>query len=414
MKKSTGLAGQPLHQRAVYAEAAPAPPRWVGEPERHQTPARPRGRRTGLLAIGLGLGLGLGGCQPSGPPSNIDMGPTTGMLSSNVGTGPALPNNPQDAAIWVSSADANNSLVLATERTQVTGRLYSYNLIGQNAQSSNPLMQPGLVDVKSGFLLGGQTLDLAAVAEAGTALIRFFSIDRATGQLTDITGFADVFKDRTGESAVPVGVALYRRASDNLGFVVVSPRSGPMTDYLYQYRLDYAAGKINLTYVRKFGEFSTISTPGDADVKGILIDDAAGYLYYTDKSFGIRKYLADPDAPNANTELTVFGQTEFSGDRNGLALYTKEDGTGYLLSVDQTASQSRVLLWRREGVPGYPNNHLMAATLNLNADFIDGIAVTSASLGDKYPNGLLAVSNRSGKNFLYYSWQDIASALKFN
>ena len=65
-------------------------------------------------------------------------------------------------------------------------------------------------------------------------------------------------------------------------------------------------------------------------------------------------------------------------------------------------------------MPGYPNNHVMAATLNLNADFIDGIAVTSAALGDKYPSGLLAVSNRSGKNFLYYSWQDIASALKFN
>lgn len=336
------------------------------------------------------------------------------MLSSSIGTGPPLANNPLDAAIWVSSADASASLVLGTERTQVTGRLYSYSLNGQNVQSTNPLMQPGLVDVKSGFTLGGQTLDLAAVAEAGTALIRIFSIDRTTGQLTDISGFTDVFKDRTGDSAVPVGVALYRRPSDNLGFVVVSPRSGPMMNYLYQYRLDYAAGKINLTYVRQFGEFSTITTPGDADVKGLLIDDAAGYLYYTDKSFGIRKYLADPDAANANTELTVFGQPEFVGDRNGLALYAREDGTGYLLSVDQSANQSRVLLWRREGIPGYPNNHPLAATLNLNADFIDGIAVTSAALGDKYPSGLLAVSNRSGKNFLYYDWRAIVDALKIN
>jgi hypothetical protein len=40
--------------------------------------------------------------------------------------------------------------------------------------------------------------------------------------------------------------------------------------------------------------------------------------------------------------------------------------------------------------------------------------VTSAPLGSKYPNGLLVVSNRSGKNFLYYNWQEIAAELKFN
>jgi 3-phytase len=391
---------EPEGQRA----AAAGPPESGGRRRRY--------RRIGVRSVLSALAVGALGCQDPGPQVSADMGPTTGMLTSTVGTSPPLPNNPLDAAIWMNSADPNKSLVFASDRTQAMGRLYSYDLSGQNLQSSNLLMQPGLVDVKTGFVLGGQTLDLVAVAEAGAALIRIYSIDRASGQLTDITGFTDVFKDRTGDSAVPVGVALYRRASDNLGFVVVSPRSGPMTDYLYQYRLDYVAGKINLTYARRFGEFSTITTPGDADVKGILVDDAAGYLYYTDKSFGIRKYLADPDAPNANTELTVFGQSEFAGDRNGLALYEKADGSGYLLSVDQTASQSRVLLWSRAGVPGNPNSQPLVATLSLNADFIDGIAVTSAPLGSRYGSGLLVVSNRSGKNFLYYNWQEIVSALR--
>ena len=44
----------------------------------------------------------------------------------------------------------------------------------------------------------------------------------------------------------------------------------------------------------------------------------------------------------------------------------------------------------------------------------DSIAVTSAPLGSRYPSGLLVVSNRSGKNFLYYDWQEIAQALKLN
>jgi 3-phytase len=232
--------------------------------------------------------------------------------------------------------------------------------------------------------------------------------------MTDITSFTNVFVDRTGEAAIPVGVALYRRPSDNVGFVIVSPRTGPMTDYLYQYQLTNAAGKINLTYKRKFGNFSTITTPGMADVRGLIVDDAAGYVYYSDKSFGIRKYLADPDAPNANVELSVFGQQEFMGDRNGLAIYGKSDGTGYLLSVDQTPNQSRILFWSRQGAPGAPTTQALLSTLNLNADFIDGIEVTAAPLGSKYPGGLLAVSNRSGMNFLYYNWQDIATTLKIN
>lgn len=372
---------------------------------------RPASRRLAVLGA---LALGGLGCQDPGAQQPIDMGPTTGMISSSVGTSPALANDPFDAAIWLDGDDANKSLIFATERTQAMGRLYSYDLVGQNRQSSNLLMQPGLVDIKTGFALGGQTLDLVAVAEAGAAHVRIFTLDRASGQMTDITGFTDVFKDRTGDSAIPVGVALYRRASDNAGFVVVSPLSGPVTNYLYEYRLEYVAGKVNLTYARRFGEFSTIVTPGDADVKGLLVDDAAGYLYYTDKAFGIRKYLADPDAPNADAELAVFGKSEFAGGRNGLALYEKPDGSGYLLSVDQSASQSRVLLWSRTGVAANPHNQPLVSTLNLNADFIDGIAVTSAPLGSRYPSGLLVVSNRSGKNFLYYDWQQIALALALN
>ena len=402
----TKTATQHAELRSTTGNFSAAPPdlqRTAGRRRRH--------RRVGLAFLGA-LALGGGGCQDSGPAATVDMGPTMGVLSSSVGTSPPLTNSPQDAAIWVSSVDPTKSLVFATERVQLSGRLYSYSLGGQNVQSSALMMQPGLVDIKTGFTLGGQTVDLAAVAEAGTALIRFFSIDRSSGVMTDITGFTDVFKDRTGDAAIPVGVALYRRSSDNVGFVVVSPKSGPMTNYLYQYRLDYAAGKINLAYIRQFGDFSTLPVPGSTDVKGLLVDDAAGYLYYSDKSAGIRKYAVDPDAANANQELALFGQSEFLGDRNGLAIYGKSDGTGYLLSVDQTPNQSRILFWPRQGAAGSPHTHTLLSTLNLNADFIDGIEVTSAPLGSSYPSGLLVVSNRSGTNFLYYNWQAIASALQ--
>ena len=39
----------------------------------------------------------------------------------------------------------------------------------------------------------------------------------------------------------------------------------------------------------------------------VAVDDALGFVYYSDERFGIRKYRADPDAPDAATELASFG-----------------------------------------------------------------------------------------------------------
>jgi 3-phytase len=376
--------------------------------------------RSGSASAALTALFGLYvGCSDSGQQQmSHDMGPTMGMLSSTVGTSPPLPNPPLDAAIWVNGSNLGKSLVFATERAQANGKLYSYDLTGQPVQTSAPMTQPGLVDIQTGFVFNGTTYDLAAVADSGTGKIMFYSIDRTTGMFTDITGFTAVFKDRSGDAAIPVGVALYRRPSDNTAYVIVSPRSGPMTNYLYQYALSFNSvlGHIDLPIspVRSFGDFSTITTPGDSDVKGLVVDNDLGYVYYSDKLFGIRKYLADPDAPNASMQLALFGQQEFMGDRDGLAIFAKIDGTGYLLSVDQTPTLSRILLWPRQGAPGAPNTHTLAGTLNLNAEYTDGLAVTWQPLNNTYLKGLLAVSNRNGGNFLYYSWQDVATALSLN
>jgi 3-phytase len=378
------------------------------------TPEKRTQRTPGFLAAAGAALLGLWGvgCQNNGQQGPIDMTPGLGSLSSSVGT-PALPNKPFDAAIWTGPSDATKSLVLGTEHAPFMGSVYSYDLGGHSVQTSAQINQPGLIDIKTGFVANGMTYDLAAVAESGTGKIRFYSLDRASGQFTDITGFTAVFKDRSGDAAVPVGVALYRRRSDNAAYVFVSPRSGPITNNLYQYALSFNNGRIDLPNnpVRQFGDINTISNAGANDVQGMVVDDDNGYFYYADRSYAIRKYTADPDAPNANTQLALFGLTEFAGDRNGLAIYEKSDGTGYLLSVDQTPTQSRILLWPREGQATNPNNHVLIGTLNLNADFTDGIEVTSVGLGANYPAGLLVVGNRNGGNFLYYSWQDIASTL---
>ena len=378
-------------------------------------PSLQSSQRQGLIRPGLLVGLVLGllpaGCSdPAGQQPSEDMGPTMGMVVSTVGTSPALTNLPQDAAIWVHPTDSTRSRILVTERSNFMGNLYVYDLDGKLQQQLGPLLQPGLVDVERDFMLDGKSVDIAAVAEAGKNAIRLYAIDRDTGVLRDVTGGTTVFIDRVGDAARPGAVGLYRRKSDKSIFAITGAITGPVTNYIYQYKLTDRPGFIDLYYTRSFGDFSTIVQPGENDVKGLLVDDDRGYVYYSDKPCCIRKYAADPDAVNANQELAQFGKSEFMGDRNGLALYSRTDGTGYLLSIDQLNGKSRVLVWKREGEALLPNVHNAVSILDLNADFTDGIEVSSAALGQNYQQGMMVVSNRKDNNFLLYPWSDIAKS----
>jgi 3-phytase len=206
-----------------------------------------------------------------------------------------------------------------------------------------------------------------------------------------------------------MGIALYRRPSDGVIFAVVGRKTGPKQGYLWQYRLeDNGSGKVKGTKVREFGTFS-----GDGEIEAIAVDDALGYVYYADEGNGIHKWRADPDHPDAGRELAHFGRTGFQQDREGIAIYARQDGTGYIVCTDQLDGNSRYLLFRREGEPGNPHDHEKSlGAVTGAADSTDGIEVTSTGLGSHFPNGLLVVMNSAGRNFLMYRWEDVAQAAK--
>ena len=81
------------------------------------------------------------------------------------------------------------------------------------------------------------------------------------------------------------------------------------------------------------------------------MDDALGYVDYADEGDGIHKYHADPDHPDAARELAHFGKTGFQADREGIAIYARDDGTGYVVCTDQIPGNSEYRFYRREGEP---------------------------------------------------------------
>jgi 3-phytase len=179
-------------------------------------------------------------------------------------------------------------------------------------------------------------------------------------------------------------------------FAIVAPKSGPRSGYLAQYRLENdKEGLVIAVFVRYFGTFS-----GAGEIEAVAVDDALGYVYYADEGDGIHKYQADPDHKDAARELAHFGRSGFKADREGIGIYARPDGTGYIVCTDQIEGGSQYQVYSREG------EQKLVKILRRGADSTDGLEVTSRPVGPGFPNGLLIAMNSRDRNFLIYKWPE--------
>jgi 3-phytase len=322
----------------------------------------------------------------------------------------AVPHDPDDPAVWIDAVNPSRSLIVGTDKIERRGGLYAFRLDGGIAQVVTPLDRPNNVDVEYGIALGGERVDIAVATERKQRRLGVWRVD-ATG-LTDVSakGGIPVLAGEIGEAAEPMGIALYRRPSDGTVFAIVAPKTGGATEYLWQYRLeDDGSGRVKGTFVRRFGAFScTGATPGESgEIEAIVVDDALGYVYYSDERCCLRKYHADPERPDAAVELVAFGQDDFQQDREGLAVYARSDGTGYLVAVDQIPGESVLRFYRREGEPDEPHRHALIHSTPTSADDTDGLEIVSTPLPG-FPDGLVVMMNSGTRNFRLYRWEDVA------
>jgi 3-phytase len=318
--------------------------------------------------------------------------------------------DPDDPAIWIHPSAPEQSLILGTNKVEAPGgALLVFGLDGKIRQTIGGLDRPNNVDVEYGLRLEGDTVDIAVLTERIQQRLRVYRIERDGSGLTEISSEngLKVFEGATGDEAAPMGIALYRRPRDGAIFAIVGRKSGPATGYLWQYRLeDDGAGKVKATKVREFGGYS-----GKNEVESIAVDDALGYVYYSDEGYGIRKWTADPDDPNAERELAHFGAEGFEGDHEGIAIYARDDGTGYIICTDQLEDNSEYQFYAREGKQEDPHDHSeLLRIIRGGADSTDGIEATSANLGPQFPHGLLVAMNSGGRNFLIFRWDDVVAS----
>jgi len=359
-----------------------------------------------LLTLAASCGGGESS-QPAPKPA-----PATPITADNFTD--AVTDDADDPAIWLHPTDLSRSLIIGTNKVAAPkGALVVFGLDGRTRQTVAGIDRPNNVDIEQGVVLNGRTMDLAITTERLQHRLRVFEIAVDGSGISQI-GIVPVLDGQTGDFSEPMGLALYKRPSDGVLFAIVAPKLGPASNYLWQYRIDGdGAGGITGTFVRRFGNFSEkAAEPGEfGEIEAMVVDDALGYVYYSDERYGIHKWHADPDHADASRELAVFGLEGYQMDREGLGLYVKPDGTGYLVSTDQIPTGSVYKLYRREGEPGDPHRHVVIAEANTNVDETDGLEVTSTPLPG-FPNGLVVAMNSGARNFALFDWDRLFSGRK--
>ncbi len=357
------------------------------------------------LAVALIATLSITACAPADAPTEPapvppDMRPAGS--TANAPIAPVLVTEPvtkdsDDPAIWLYPDDLSQSLILGTDKV---GSIFVFDLDGKiiPEKTVTGLGRINNIDVAYGVALAGDTIDIAVATDRNANLIRAF---RLPDMAPIDNGGIEAFEGEPPELRRPMGLALYTRPTDGAVYAIVSRKAGPDGGYLWQYRIeDDGTGNLRCAKVREFGSFA-----GTKEIEAIAIDQELGYVYYSEEDVGVHKYFADPDAPDANVELALFGTDGFTEDREGISIYKVNDGTGYILVSDQQANAFRI--FRREGEPGDPHDHRALKVVFVSTNESDGSEVTNAALDDRFPSGLF-VAMSDNRTFHYYSWDDIA------
>ncbi len=324
--------------------------------------------------------------------------PATATVRPSIETEPVASHGDaaDDPAIWVHPEHPELSVVIGSQKKR---GINVYDLDGRLLQSRAD-GRINNVDVRYGFDLGGESIDIVTGSNRSSDSISIYRIDSATRSLVDIADGIIA----TGMSE-PYGLCMYRSPSSGLYYVFVNDTGGEVKQWLLN---DAGNGRVGAGLVREFSVGS--------QTEGCVADDAGGHLYIGEENVAIWKYSAEPHGGEERTMVDGTEGGNLTGDIEGMAIYHGPGTSGYLAVSDQGINS--FALYRRDGDNAWLGRFRIVADGSAGIDGVsetDGIAVTSASLGPAFPHGVFIaqdgrnITPAERQNFKLVPWERIAA-----
>jgi 3-phytase len=299
-----------------------------------------------------------------------------------------------DSVIWVHPSDPVRSTIIGTNKQ---GGLVVYGLDGLEVHSY-PIGRPNNVDLRKGFSLYGEKVDLVGTEDRSSNTVRLFAVQSQDGSLIEVSdGVLDAGKD-------VYGCGFYHSHKTGRFHFFVGSKNGTVS----QFQLEARSGnRVGMTKVR------TLNL--DDQVEGIAADDEAGVVYIGEEKKGVWKFSAEPDGGTSGSLISKVGRRNplKKEDVEGITIYKTGERSGFILVSSQGSNE--YVVFDREA------QHLHLGTFQIGNGIVDGVQetdgidVTSANLGAGLEKGLFVAQDGdnpgSNQNFKLVPWSRIEEAL---
>jgi 3-phytase len=276
-----------------------------------------------------------------------------------------------DMCIWIHPTDTSLSTIIAADKA--ADNVVVYDLSGTPLQilplyqSDTGSEQPGNIDVRYGFTLGEELVDIVALNQRASSQgrgLRVYKVDPETRLLTRID-------DGVALEHANYGMCLYKsRVSGRLYYFATAKTQG-----VEQYELvDNGQGQVAPIFVRRWDQ---------KKCEGAVADDELGFVYICEEGTGVWRYEAEPDGSTEGVLIAAVGENGFKKDAEGITIYFARDGGGYLI----VSSQGNDSFMVYDRLP--PHAFVKAFSIE-GVEETDGVDVTNVDLGPDFPYGLFS------------------------
>lgn len=311
---------------------------------------------------------------------------------------PSTGDAADDPAIWYNANQPSNSRVLGTDKQ---GGLSVYDLQGKMLQYLD-VGRLNNVDLRHGFPLGAEKIDLAIATNRDHNSLQLFAINQngkvsnlgeLATDLTDIYGFC-MYQDRAGE--------IYAIPNDKDGTFV-------------QYHIQATQKKLSATEVQRFSV--------DSQPEGCVVDDATGRAFIGEERNAV--WMKDLNTPNSALEIVISARDVLHADIEGMGIYHSQNQAAQYLIISSQGNDSYVVI---DSTAPYQVRGVFRVGINTKKSIdavseTDGLEVSSRNFGGvngMWKQGMLVVQDgrkrmpEGNQNFKYVSWQKIAEALNLD